>query len=1180
MMSVCRKRALRAERRRNHFALLLLSTTALVGLTAPTLAADTIWTGATDTDWSLSTNWDTSNVPTNADNVFVNTTTGFPVIGVGTSAAGAIVTIGDTAAGALQIQGTGAELNATSLVLGDGAQGNLSVANTGALNLTNDFYVGQGANGFATITGSSALTAGNGLVGFGDNTTGQLTFANSATGTFSSNLSVGIGMGSDGTLTINTGADVDTVNLNLGSNVGAQGTALVTGTGSTLDISAFVTIGDSGTGILTIADNAVVTANLNNNVNVGNTASANGTVTVSSGGSLTLGGPFVVGNLGTGTLTVDSAGTVSANSFQIGGGAGGIGTATVTGVGSILMANGLVVGNSGAGTLLVEDDADVIVTNNVVVGNYSGANGTATVTGSGSSLSAGGILYVGFDTAGDLTIADGGNVSATNGIQVGVASPAGDGAIVVTGANSQLVGNNGLSIGVSGGMGAVTVSDSGALMVTSGTTFVGTAVNSVGTLTITGAGASYSGDFMNVGQSGTGALIIADGATAVTADASIGTQASGEGSALVTGVGTMWTTGATLHVGTSGDGRLTVAEGANVNVDGGAGTLTIAQNASAGGEVIIGAQALSAAVGAGTLNVANVNFGAGTGSLIFNHTDTNYAFDAAISGVGTINHVAGVTNLTGDSSGFNGLTNVVGGSLYVNNILGGGVVVAGGTLGGSGTLGVVGILSGGTIAPGNSIGTLNVASITMNAGSTYTVELNDGGFVAGTNNDLINATGTATINGGTVHVTPANGTDTGTTYTAGTYTILTAAGGVTGEFDTLTDNYAFLNFALAYDANNVFLTSSLAAATFCLSGMSANQCAAGEGVFSLGSGSLYTAVLNLSNAEAPGALDLLSGEVHASAKTALIEDSRFVREAAVARTRAAFDAVASDRSATGEQRISDRFAFWGQGFGSWGDWDSDGNAGSLNRSIGGLFLGADAGVSDHVRIGALAGYSHSDFDVGARASSGAAESGHAALYGGGQWGALGLRFGGAYGWHEIETARTVAFTGFSDRLEASYDAATAQAFGEAAWRIDTGANTRFEPFANLAYVSLDTDALSETGGAAALSVASHQIDAPFLTLGLRADTAFLLGRSKARLTGSLGWQHVFGDDVPVSLMTFATGGDPFAIAGVPLAENVLVVDTGLVVTLAPDATLGITYGGQFGAEFIDQSVKGGVNVKF
>jgi len=39
-----------------------------------------------------------------------------------------------------------------------------------------------------------------------------------------------------------------------------------------------------------------------------------------------------------------------------------------------------------------------------------------------------------------------------------------------------------------------------------------------------------------------------------------------------------------------------------------------------------------------------------------------------------------------------------------------------------------------------------------------------------------------------VHVTPENGTDDGTTYTLGTYTILTAAGRVTGSFDAISDD--------------------------------------------------------------------------------------------------------------------------------------------------------------------------------------------------------------------------------------------------------------------------------------------------------------------------------------------------------------------------------------------------------
>jgi fibronectin-binding autotransporter adhesin len=56
---------------------------------------------------------------------------------------------------------------------------------------------------------------------------------------------------------------------------------------------------------------------------------------------------------------------------------------------------------------------------------------------------------------------------------------------------------------------------------------------------------------------------------------------------------------------------------------------------------------------------------------------------------------------------------------------------------------------------------------------------------------------------------------------------------------------------------------------------------------------------------------------------------------------------------------ADRFAVWGQGYGSWGRSDSDGNAAKLTRSTGGFLLGADVAVFDNLRFGVVAGYSRS-----------------------------------------------------------------------------------------------------------------------------------------------------------------------------------------------------------------------------
>ena len=76
----------------------------------------------------------------------------------------------------------------------------------------------------------------------------------------------------------------------------------------------------------------------------------------------------------------------------------------------------------------------------------------------------------------------------------------------------------------------------------------------------------------------------------------------------------------------------------------------IATNAGAIGTLNIGAGAGNPAVASGTLTAPNVAFGAGTGTLNFNHMSANYVFAPAISGNGTVNVLAGTTTLRGANS--------------------------------------------------------------------------------------------------------------------------------------------------------------------------------------------------------------------------------------------------------------------------------------------------------------------------------------------------------------------------------------------------------------------------------------------------------------------------------------------------------------------------------------------------
>lgn len=122
----------------------------------------------------------------------------------------------------------------------------------------------------------------------------------------------------------------------------------------------------------------------------------------------------------------------------------------------------------------------------------------------------------------------------------------------------------------------------------------------------------------------------------------------------------------------------------------------------------------------------------------------------------------------------------------------------------------------------------------------------------------------------------------------------------------------------------------------------------------------------------------------------------------------------------------------------------------------------------------------------------------------------------------------------------------------------------FEPFANLAYVSLDTNDFTEEGGAAALRGRGMRTEATFTTVGFHAAVNFSLGPTNVTFDGTLGWRHAFGDIIPTAALSFA-GSDFFAIAGVPIAEDAAVIEAGLGLELAPNATLGVAYQGQIAA---------------
>ncbi|MGQ4273731.1 autotransporter domain-containing protein [Terrihabitans sp. B22-R8] len=537
--------------------------------------------------------------------------------------------------------------------------------------------------------------------------------------------------------------------------------------------------------------------------------------------------------------------------------------------------------------------------------------------------------------------------------------------------------------------------------------------------------------------------------------------------------------------------------------------------------------------------------------------------------------------ITGIGGVGEGPATVRAGTLIVDGSLSNEVEVLNGAfLGGSGTVGGLDAHDGSTIRPGGigSIGTLNVTGdVRFSEGSVYEVHANDEGEA-----DRITAGGNAELKGGTVKVLASDGLYD----PARTYTILSALNGVSGEFGGVTSNLAFLDARLSYDATNVFLGLSRNDIDFSDAATTRNGRSVADAIQSLESGNpVFDAILGQDVAGARAAYDQLSGEVHASTASVLAANAQAVRNAVLDRTRALASAPAdlpplayAGEAAVPtpyESRAALGYSGWGQGFGSWGHSDGDGNAARLDRDTGGFVLGVDSG-RDGWDIGLAGGYLSTSFDVDDRLSSGSVDSVFGALYGATSINAVRVRGGISVAHNSIETDRT--FVLLDERLSADYDGYTAQVFGEAGYRFDMQRGM-VEPFAGLALVRLHTDDFAETGGDAALAGDEQDDDFGVTTLGVRGE-ARLFESLPMTISGLLAWQHSFGDVDPARLLAFRSGGTDVAISGIPLDRNAALIQAGLGYEASETVSLSLSYEGAFGEDAQDQGVKGRFDVRF
>jgi T5SS/PEP-CTERM-associated repeat protein len=543
------------------------------------------------------------------------------------------------------VEGSGSTwTNSSSLKIGNQGSGNRLVISNQATVYNSDAYIGS----LGSATNNSVLVTGTG-----------------STWNNGSGLYVGNG-GASNSLTISNEATVVSSNGYIGKfSTASNNIVTVTGTNSAWTNRSDLYIGYYGSSnSLVISDGGSV-VNSNGYIGTANTSSNNSVLVTGTGSAWTNTGDLYFGNGGSSNSLVISNGASVINTY------GYIGTANtssnnsvlVTGVGSAWTNTGnLNVGLYGSSNSLVISDGGSVVNSSGLIGGNS-SNNIVLVTGTGSAWTNTGDLYFGNGgSSNSLVISNGASVINTYGY-IGTANTSSNNSVLVTGTGSAWSNSVQLRVGYQGSGNNLVITNGGSVVNSDG--YIGYTTNSSNnSVMVTGTNSAWTntGD-LYVGVDGTSnSLVISNGASVVNSTGVIGyTTNSSNNIVVVTGTNSALTNTGDLYVGfySRSSNTLTVANGGSVS----ATSLTIASQTGSSGTVNIGS--LGGSDTAGSFGATPITFGAGTGTLNFNQSDTLTLSQSITGNTGT-NFVSqrgsGVTILSGANS-YNGKTTILAGTL-------------------------------------------------------------------------------------------------------------------------------------------------------------------------------------------------------------------------------------------------------------------------------------------------------------------------------------------------------------------------------------------------------------------------------------------------------------------------------------------------------------------------------------
>ncbi|NYT84314.1 autotransporter outer membrane beta-barrel domain-containing protein [Pollutimonas harenae] len=500
------------------------------------------------------------------------------------------------------------------------------------------------------------------------------------------------------------------------------------------------------------------------------------------------------------------------------------------------------------------------------------------------------------------------------------------------------------------------------------------------------------------------------------------------------------------------------------------------------------------------------------------------------------------------------------GSLAIGGFFAGPIHVRrGARLEGSGAIDSVLIQGGGTLAPGLSSAPAMIVMRRLQLEADATLEIN---VQADGQSDKVQVLETAEL-AGQVLVRAQDGDWQPRTH----YTILQADQGLGdtrfARATTIADaaNMPFLKPELSYDTQHVYLSLVRNETPLEEAGETPTEDEVAQVIDQEGGSNpaLQDHIITLDKPKARQAFQQLSGSWAASIASRMLDDSRFVREAALQH------ASATHTTSHAWQHAWYSSARRNAAQGTPGD----------NRDTGGLVLGGTQHISDNLSASAYLGVQQSRMWRTALDTHANIDSQYVGLTLARGWRGLKWILGATHGWHAVNSRRSLSTAGLNDSPTGRYRGKTLQLFTEF-----TAPLSRLIPFIRFAWVRQQTRGYSEQGDMAALTVESSDQTVLFSSLGLKAVHTLHIPNGQAQLRGELAWHHASGDVRSYSRQSFRDSPKQtvFTSEGLALARHAWSLQLGVEASLAKHGRLGFSYAGQYASGRQDHGAR--VNVSW